>query len=57
MGSARKKGMIMEIPPKIWDAERMGMVGFNGGGKSGSCPEIAVQQRKTRNISSLRKGL
>ena len=66
--------MIMEFQPKIWDAERMVVVGFNRGGKSGSCPEsltrrdervefigaltmeIAVQQRKTRNISSLRKG-
>ena len=36
--------MIMEIPPKICDAERMGMVGFNGGGKSGSCPESLTRR-------------
>ena len=36
--------MIMEIPPKIWDAERMGMVRFNGGGKSGSCPESLTRR-------------
>ena len=46
--------MIMEFMLKIWDAERMGMVRFNGGGKSGSCAEsLTSRDERVKFIGAL----
>ena len=49
MDSARKKVLSWKIPP-----ERMGMVRFNGGDKSGSCPEnLTRRDERVKFIGAL----
>ena len=46
--------MIMEFPPNIWDAERMGMVRFNGGGKLGFGDEsLTRRDERVKYIGAL----